>query len=231
MFQPRSRELLVLLALHPGGVTRSVLADALWAGKSAGRVTTALHTALARLRREVHRVTGGAITDVLVGGESVYRLDPELVEVDFWRFDVAVAARRATAAEVDRAALFSAIVDAYGGTLAEGLTTSWIEPLRQAARRDALDALAALARLSVESDPERTLELLELARGFDPHNELVYRDIMRLQARLGRLDAIPRTLALLKAHLVEIGEQPTPETVGLAVRLQRRHDAPSAPGG
>jgi two-component SAPR family response regulator len=161
----------------------------------------------------------------------VYRLDPALVEVDFWRFVAAVAARRATGVEADRVSLYSAIVGAYAGTLAEGLATSWIEPLRQAARRDALDALAALARLSVESDPERTLELLEMARGFDPHNELVYRDIMRLQARLGRLDAIPRTLTLLEAHLVEIGEQPTSETVGLAVRLQRHQDAPSVSAG
>jgi hypothetical protein len=37
-------------------------------------------------------------------------------------------------------------------------------------RRDALDAVAALARALVDDDLEQTLDLLELARAFDPHN-------------------------------------------------------------
>jgi hypothetical protein len=76
------------------------------------------------------------------------------------------------------------------GCLAEGVDAEWIEAPREATRRDALDAVAALARALVNSDPQRTLDLLETARAFDPHNELLYRDIMRLQHRLGHLDAI-----------------------------------------
>ena len=93
-------------------------------------------------------------------------------------------------------------------------------------RRDALDAVAALARVLVDTDPEQTLDLLEIARAFDPYNDLLYRDILRLQDRLGLLDAIPRTLALLTTRLAELDETPTKQTIELAERLLRRHDDP-----
>jgi two-component SAPR family response regulator len=157
-----------------------------------------------------------------------YRLDPHLVEVDYWRLSDAITAQRAAGNDSERIAAYQRIVDCYGGCLAEGLDAEWIEASREATRRDALDAVAALARALVDSDPQRTLDLLETARTFDPHNELLYRDIMRLQERLGHLDAIPRTLALLTTRLAEIYEAPTTHAVGLATRLQQRHDAAGA---
>jgi hypothetical protein len=45
---------------------------------------------------------------------------------------------------------------------------------------------------------------------------------MRLQHRLGHLDAIPRTVALLTARLTEIDDSPTTQTLELAARLQQR---------
>lgn len=116
------------------------------------------------------------------------------------------------------------IVDSYGGPLAEGMPSiEWIEPAREATRRDAIDAVAALARAVVEQDPQQTLDLLEVARAFDPHNEALYRDIMRLQERLGQPDAIPRTLTLLTTRLAEIGETPSEHALALATRLRQRH--------
>lgn len=104
------------------------------------------------------------------------------------------------------------------------MSTDWIETAREAIRRDAIDAVAALAHALVEHDPQRTLDLLEIARTFDPHNELIYRDIMRLQERLGQLDAIPRTLTLLTTRLAEVDDRPTPQAISLADRLRHRHD-------
>jgi hypothetical protein len=125
----------------------------------------------------------------------------------------------------ERVNAYRAVVNNYGGPLAEGMSTlAWIEPAREAIRRDAIDAVAALARALVEDDPQQTLDLLEIARAFDPHNELLYRDIMRLQERLGQLDAIPRTLALLTTRLAEIDRQPSPQTRELAARLAQRHE-------
>ncbi|MGH3833939.1 MAG: AfsR/SARP family transcriptional regulator, partial [Pseudonocardiaceae bacterium] len=215
-------------ALHPDGVHRDPLVAALWRDSPPERPTNALNTALSRLRRALSQATGGAIGDLITIGEGRYQLDASLVEVDYWRFSDAVTARRAAGNDSERITAHQRIVDRYGGCLAEGMDTEWIDATRETTRRDAIDAVAALARALIDSDPQHTLDLLETAREFDPHNELLYRDIMRLQERLGHLDAIPRTLTLLTTRLAEIDETPTPQALGLATRLQQRHDALSA---
>ncbi|ANZ35983.1 hypothetical protein BBK82_07745 [Lentzea guizhouensis] len=229
-FQPRLRELLVFLALHPDGASREALIAALWATSPPERTTNAMNTSLSRLRRALAAATGNVLSDLVVVGEGRYRLDPELVEVDYHHFAAAVAARRSAVTAADRVEAYRRIVDSYTGPLADGLSTDWIETAREAIRRDAIDAVAALARALVEDDPQQTLDLLEIARAFDPHNELIYRDIMRLQERLGQLDAIPRTLTLLTTRLAEVDDRPTHQAVDLADRLRRRHDGPGEPG-
>ena len=230
MFQPRTRELLVFLALHPDGASREALVAALWSDTPPERSTNSMNTALSRLRRSVSAATGGALSDIVMVGESRYRLDPAVVDVDFWSFDAAVAARRAATTDQQRVDAYRAVVDSYGGPLADGMSTEWIETAREAIRRDAIDAVAALARALVTDDPQQTLDLLEIARAFDPHNEALYRDIMRLQERLGLIDAIPRTLTLLATRLAEVDNRPTEHAIGLATRLRQRHEgSPSTP--
>ncbi|HWO64303.1 MAG TPA: transcriptional regulator, partial [Umezawaea sp.] len=228
-FQPRLRELLVFLALHPDGASREALIAALWATNPPERATNSMNTSLSRLRRALAAATGGVLSDIVAVGEGRYRLDPELVDVDYHHFAAAVAARRSAITETERVAAYRRIVDSYTGPLADGMSTDWIETAREAIRRDAIDTVAALARALIEDDPQQTLDLLEIARAFDPHNELIYRDIMRLQERLGQLDAIPRTLTLLTTRLAEVDDQPTNQAVDLADRLRRRHDAPVEP--
>ncbi|MFI7676428.1 BTAD domain-containing putative transcriptional regulator [Actinophytocola sp. NPDC049390] len=231
-FQPRLRELLVFLGVHPDGATRESLIGALWADSPPEKTTSALNTALSRLRGAFSKATDGALTDIIVAGEGSYRLDPTVVDVDYWQFDRAVTQRRSATTPHERIDAYRDIVNSYTGPLADGMSTDWIESAREAIRRDALDAVAALARALVDDDPEQTLDLLEMARAFDPHNELLYRDIMRLQERLGRLDAIPRTLTLLTTRLAEVDDQPTPQAIDLAARLRQRHETtpPAAAG-
>ncbi|WP_246037634.1 BTAD domain-containing putative transcriptional regulator [Saccharothrix texasensis] len=228
--QPRTKELLVLLGLHPDGATREALVSALWGQEPPSRPTNALHTALSRMRSALATATNGAVGDIVSVGNGRYQLDPARVRVDYWRFAQAIAARRTAATDSARVDAYRDVVNAYGGPLAEGMSAEWIEPAREAIRRDAIDAVAALARALVDSDPQQTLDLLEVARTFDPHNELLYRDIMRLQERLGQLDAIPRTLTLLTTRLAEVDAAPTPQARGLAARLGQRHeDVPVGP--
>jgi DNA-binding SARP family transcriptional activator len=224
-FQRRTRELLVFLAVHPDGASREALVAALWSDAASGNATNAMNTALSRLRRSVSVATGGALSDIVVVGEDRYRLDSAVVDVDFWRFDAAVATRRAATSDQQRVDAYRAIVDSYSGPLADGMSSEWIETAREGIRRDAIDAVARLARALVADDPQQTLDLLEIARAFDPHNEALYRDIMRLQERLGLIDAIPRTLALLTTRLAEVDNRPSEHAIGLAARLRQRHDA------
>ncbi|WP_439382130.1 transcriptional regulator [Amycolatopsis lexingtonensis] len=213
-------ELLLYLALHPHGVPRAAITDSLWASRPAHDPAAVLRTVLSRLRSTIHKATSPGIGDPVVAEHGRYRLAPTVVEVDYWSFADAVARRRITTDDRQRVTANTAIVAGYGGELAAGIETEWITALREGVRRDALDAVAALARGQVQDDPESTLELLEAARDFDPHNELLYRDIMRLEHNLGRHEAIPRTLRLLEARLAEIDETPTATTIELAERLR-----------
>ncbi|VVJ21529.1 Uncharacterised protein [Amycolatopsis camponoti] len=222
-------ELLIYLALHPEGVPRAAIIDSLWANRPARDPAAVLRTVLSRLRSTVDNATSPDLGDLVVAEHGRYRLEPAVVEVDYWVFAGALARRRTTTDDQQRAAAYAAIVASYGGELAAGVEAEWITALREGVRRDALDAVAALARARVQSDPESTLELLESARDFDPHNELLYRDIMRLEHNLGRHDAIARTLRLLEARLAEIDETPTSATIEFAERLRELHAGMAVP--
>ncbi|MET8846003.1 transcriptional regulator [Amycolatopsis sp. NPDC004625] len=212
-------ELLIYLALHPDGAPRNAAIDNLWGGRPTRHPAAVLRTVLSRLRSTIESATCAGLSDVVAAEHGRYRLEPALIEVDYWAFADALARRRTTTDHRERDAAAAMIVASYGGDLAAGFDTEWLTALREGARRDALDAVAALARTRIHTDPEATLQLLESARDFDPHNELLYRDIMRLEHKLGRTDSVARTLRLLETRLAEIDESPTVLTVELARRL------------
>ncbi|MET9225584.1 BTAD domain-containing putative transcriptional regulator [Lentzea sp. NPDC003310] len=213
LLTPKHREVLVHLALHPEGARREALNEAVWPDSRPPRPYNSFHNALSVLRRVLADATDGAMLD-LVLNDGRYRLNDELVEVDLWQFRQALQGRQLQSA-----------VDLYTGDLAEDLSSPWLEPLRESARRDVLDALGALIGEHGHSDPKTELLLLERARELDQYNEGVYRDIMRTQARLGQHSAVPRTLALLTATLSELDEEPSVDTCNLAELLRQQANA------
>lgn len=223
--QRRSREVLALLATHPHGLSRAQLIDALWGPSGPQRPANAVHTTLARLRAAVADATGGTVDRLLDTDSGRYRLNPAAVSADYAEFVQAVASRRRAATDSERREVYGRIVElAATGALAADLDADWLDPLRQAARRDAITAVGALAQILVDTDPRATLHLLETALEIDPHNEHLYRDMLRLHDRLGEHHAIDDTLAILTSRLAEIGETPSRETLELAHHLHRKHD-------
>ncbi|HTZ44889.1 MAG TPA: BTAD domain-containing putative transcriptional regulator [Jatrophihabitans sp.] len=216
---PRQRELLVLLALHPDGIARDRLADTLWPDTPPGRPFNALHTTLNRLRRSLSAASGGALSEITRVDGDRYQLDERLVVTDFARLRTALAGRRAASDDDARARACRAVLAAYTDELAGGVTSDWVETPREALRREVLDAAVTLARHVADDDPHDALAVLETARDLDPFNEQLYRDIMRLQQRLGRGSSIGHTLALLTNRLAEIDQAPDPATTVLAERL------------
>ncbi|OXR39859.1 hypothetical protein B7C42_08071 [Nocardia cerradoensis] len=221
--QPQSLELLAVLALHPGGVTRDELLEALWSGHLPAKPNNALTNALSRLRIALGSATGtdGHATVQATQGRARYRLDPAHVRVDYWDFTEAVTARRRATNNEDRAAACQRIIDIATAPLAPDLRQPWIEPMREATRRDALNALGWLASHTVTTDPRTTLNMLETAAETDPYNEALWQDILRLHAKLGEYDALTRTYTLLSRKLTEIDATPSRETQQLLHHLQR----------
>ncbi|WP_280316439.1 BTAD domain-containing putative transcriptional regulator [Nocardia wallacei] len=220
--QPQARELLAVLALHADGVSRAELLEALWGGHLPAKPGNALNNALSRLRTTLAAVTG---TDRHAAVQPTqdrarYRLDPAHVRVDYWDFTAAVAARRRATRDADRTRACQQIVELATAPLAPDLPHSWIEPMREAARRDALNALGWLAAHTVTTDPRTTLEMLETATETDPYNEALWQDILRLHAKLGEYDALDRTYTLLTRKLAETDATPSRETRQLLQHLK-----------
>ncbi|MEV0359374.1 BTAD domain-containing putative transcriptional regulator [Nocardia sp. NPDC050697] len=234
--QPRSREIVALLALHPEGLSRSRLIDLIWGAHSPQR-SAALSNALSRLRASITNATGGQVTGILIDDRLHCRLSATAASVDYWEFLAAVAARRRASTDTGRSAACRIITGIATSDLADDLTASWVEPLRESARRDAHNALDWLATHDTDHDPRATLGLLETTAETDPYNETVWRDILRQHARLGEYAALARTYTLMTRKLGEIGETPSRETRELLERLRRGEDRihstsiPDRPGG
>ena len=216
--QPRSRALLAVLALHPHGMTREALIEALWGEKPPERPGATLSKDLNRLRRTLATVTEGHLRDPLAEDTVHIRLAREGLTADYREFEAAVVARRHAGTEPARAAAYRAITDLAASALATDLDQDWVEPLREAARREHLNALSWLAAHA--TDPYDTLALLETAIENDAHNETLWREVLRLHARLGAHDALTRTYTALTDKLAEIGERPAPGTRRLFEQLR-----------
>lgn len=217
---PRQREILVYLALHRDGCRREALSAALWPDAPGERPYNSFHATLSQLRRGLRRTGNDDTLDLIVNQDSHYRLDQTILTADLWRLqDAITASRQASATEAVAAS--NRVTELYRGDLAEGITADWIDGPREALRRDVLDALSTLIRKIRTDSPEQALALLEQARHLDPYNEAIYRDLMRLQARLGQHDSIPRTLHLLTTSLADLDQRPAPSTLSLADALQQ----------
>jgi DNA-binding SARP family transcriptional activator len=226
----KGRELLSYLAVHADGATRDAILAAIWPDVDHKHAVMRFHAALHDVRRTLRRATGLLDKDFIVVVADRYRIDPELVSVDLWRFHTAL--HQASQAEDDqtRAALLQEAADAYEGHLvAETIyeeAYEWIEPEREALRRQAVEALIHLAGLYESDEPEHGLAVLERARSLDHYAEEIYRRIMELQARLGRSDAVRRTYRLLETALEELSVDPSQDTQQLLWRLLHPRSRP-----
>lgn len=85
----------------------------------------------------------------------------------------------------------------------------------------ALAALADLADLHADTQPDRALAYLETAIDLAPHVEALYVHAMRIHATTGRPDAVRLTYRRLIDALEPLGVDPTPETQTALARLTR----------
>src|SRR5205814_2381325 len=175
-----------------------------------------------QLRRSLHRAAEDDPLDIITHQDGHYGLDRALVTVDLWQLQDALVAGRRQGPPAGAIAALHRVTDLYLGDLADGICADWIDGPREALRREVLDAFSILIRKIRNDDPELALALLEQARRLDPYNEAIYRDLMRLQARLGQPDSIPRTLHLLTTSLSDLDQRPAPDTMRLADVLHQQ---------
>jgi DNA-binding SARP family transcriptional activator len=221
-----ARELLAYYLVHPDGATLEQAVEAMWPDIELGRERERFWTALGNLRSTLRKATGAAHLKAIERDGTRYRVDPTVFAVDLWRFQQALAAARRAQLDPAIAAALAEAGEAYGGVLLDGAPYAWVETPREDFRRRAVDALARLAELRhAAGDLEGALAALEQAVAADPVAEELYRRVMRLEAELGRPDAVKRTYRLLGRRLADLDVDPDAETEQLVADLLRRPGA------
>jgi DNA-binding SARP family transcriptional activator len=221
-----ARELLAYYLIHPDGASLEQAVDAMWPDTELGRERERFWTALGNLRSTLRKATGASELKAIERDGDRYRVDPTVFAVDLWRFQQALAAARHTQLDPAVAAALAQAGEAYGGVLLDGAPFAWVEVPREEVRRRAVDTLARLAELrQAAGDQEGALSALEQAVAADPVAEELYRRVMRLEAELGRPDAVRRTYRLLARRLADLDVDPDPETEQLVAELLRRPGA------
>jgi hypothetical protein len=169
---PRATELLLFLAVHPGGAGRDYLVATLWPDAAGERPSGPFYNLLARIRRTLHAATGSHVLDeLIVRTGDKYRLNLALVATDYTTFLHAATDINHPDPAV-RARACETVIHTYRGALGrEHASSEWPLELQLNARYRYLCALTSLAQLTLDTDPDRTLGLLETARLHEPTNE------------------------------------------------------------
>ncbi|PSK63106.1 hypothetical protein B0E53_04975 [Micromonospora sp. MH33] len=194
-------QILVFLTVHRDGAGSRQLVEAIWPGLPAHTLTGRLYTTLSDLRGALRSASGSPVIDHT---DDRYRLNPAYLDTDLWRLQA--AARHAATEVTDRLTAWQAVIDAYGGDLAAGYAWPWLESPREATRRHAIDAYAALAAL--QPDPRRALALLQGGIRVDPYNEDLHLRAMKALATLGDPHAISELRDSYTRRLAAAGLEP-----------------------
>ncbi len=212
---------LALLAAHPRGRTREQLAADLYPDVDPEAADNQVRTATTTARRVLRQATGHDEAKFILydAGTGLYRLDPDTVEVDLWRMLTAIqAANTATDDETCLAALRQAAED-YHGDFAHGQDGAWALDYATTYRHQILSVYARIAEILETDHPEQAIAVLEAAIGRDPVNEELYQRVIRIHGRLGRPDAVRRTMQVLEDRLADLGEaEPSEATRRVAAR-------------
>ncbi|MDG6106128.1 hypothetical protein Daura_06445 [Dactylosporangium aurantiacum] len=196
------QQILVLLIVHPAGLSAADLKDAIWPTTPSSAAHRHFLTTVSELRRSLHDAAGRPVLlQRRRPGDpdgSWYRLDPAAVQVDLWRFRSVLDAAAVTTDPIHRYHLLTEAAD-LAGDLAQGWDHEWLATAREHIARHQMDVLTHLAGLA--PDQPTAIQLLQQAQHVSPTNEVVHRELMALHAAAGDTNAMRRAAATYTEHL------------------------------
>ncbi|MFI6396384.1 BTAD domain-containing putative transcriptional regulator [Nonomuraea sp. NPDC050540] len=215
-----ARDLFALLSVSPDGVLADGIVEALRAGDGE-RGGRRLESAVREVNQAMRHVTGCAAGVRFVVKSGDRRLLPaSWFDVDVWRFGDACQRASTTTDDPARAETLQEALALYRGPLLAGRDDLWVLPVRQAAQRQAVNAAVRLAELVRADDPDRAVDVLQLAvERIDPYSEMLWGQLMTIQGELGRHLAVRRSFELLKERLAEIDTAPSAQARQVYERL------------
>jgi DNA-binding SARP family transcriptional activator len=201
-----THEVLTYLAVHRQGATTEQITAALWPDDAHEQAAKRLYDAISSLRSVLRTELAALASDIVITTQGGYRLNPDLIEVDLWQFDQALAAARHAHDPGERMRHLQSAIALAAGPLADG-RYEWADQPRDEQVRRTVEAMSRAAEL-VHHDPERALRILAPALTLDPYNEALYQQRMLIQVKSGQASAARATYAQLETRLREIDAAP-----------------------
>ncbi|HLK59472.1 MAG TPA: tetratricopeptide repeat protein [Chthonomonadaceae bacterium] len=240
--------LLAYLATYPGRKhSREQLADLLWPEDDMEAARNRLRVSLSALRHQLE-LPGESSGTVLMTDRLSIMLRPQAFTSDVAEFDTAFSDGLHTADAEERSRLLRLAVDTYRGEFLPQFYDEWVLVERQRLTHALEEALRQLVSDCLEQqDFLGGLDFARRAVLCDPYNESAVRDLMLLNARLGKTAQALQEYEALRQRLAEalnvppnlatrklaeqIAQCPEPEMAGRATPRSRwpRECAPSAP--
>lgn len=213
----KAGELLALLVIHRNGADRDWLAEQLWPEMSIERAHQSFYTTVGHCRQVLRAATGLDVEKFVLASETQYQLDCRLVDVDLWRFEAAKQEARSASSDEQRRWVLEQAAAACGhDELLAGEAYEGIEGIRERIRAQAVEALCQLADMRRRAgELETAADAYEQALCHDQFSEELYRRMIATNIELRRPDAALRWGRILEAHLAELDEEPSEETVEL----------------
>lgn len=219
----RSKELLAYLVANREGVPRDRLLDVLFPEVEPKQAERLLRDAIYYVRRQALAEGEATWSEAYLSrvGHNIV-LGQEGWWADAWEFE-ALIARAGRLEGAEAGPLLRRAVELYRGDFCDDAYFSWLEPVRERYRRVLLKAAARLAELlSCGGDTQGAIEALERATEVDPYCEDLYRRLIELEAREGRVNAAEQRYQKLARLLAEeLGVEPEPKTMELMSSLTR----------
>jgi DNA-binding SARP family transcriptional activator len=214
-------ELLAYLLVHPAGVTRDAAIEALWPELDPDRGVAWFKAVLGNLRQVLRPAEPGDAT-VIARVVDRYQANPDLIGCDLWRFQHALTTATATSHPTATTTALQQALATYQGDLVEGSDYDWALTDREDLRRQAITAASRLADLHQQAgDHYRAVDVLEQAIRWEPYNEELYQQLMRIQAQLGHVEEIRRTYRRLELRMADLDDDPSEPTRQLRDQLLR----------
>ncbi|GIJ49372.1 hypothetical protein Val02_62580 [Virgisporangium aliadipatigenens] len=234
--RPQAVELLAYLAARGGTASQDDILEDLIPEMPARSAPQRLHTIVSNLRR-IATLIGGTQDYIEFTRTKQYRLNRDAFRIDLWQMQDAIRDALTATDSNGRIAALRRAVGLYTGPFADITRRyDWAETYREAARRQAVDAVLTLAEtLTVTGETMEALAVLDAATAHHPHAEQIARAIMRIHAGRSDADAIRATRTALRRRLDDIDAEAGDETLALAdellAGLPQQQRSPHAAGG
>lgn len=212
-----ARDLLLLLLMHPEGLTKEEIGAIFWPDSTPAELKL-------RFKNTIYRLRHAAGRDVVKFEGEIYTFNRGLdYEADCENFVQGLANVRRQGNSNEKVKLLAAVVNIYKGPFLPDLSDQWVFNDRERFHQLAIDAMIQLAELQLQiGELDGVMDSAQLLLNFEPTYEPMVCLAMRAQAAAGKIAAVIQLFDQLKFVLQEeLDAAPSPQTRQLYENLTR----------